>query len=173
MLSSIQFDPEGKKLPTLFQPGPKDSCVSCHKGIDQTIIPSGSPTLERETKRWMSKARIADTEQIKPSPKTPRRWSKKNLQDFLKSAPQHPRYQKLTRLVASYKINSNDFQSANLHNTLMNYRIQRLMADQLARTLMKRPNYEKIKFDLWVRLWAAKAFNRPWIFAPSQAKYIW
>jgi hypothetical protein len=72
----------------------------------------------------------------------------RNLQAFLKNAPQHPRYQKLTHLVSSYKINSQDDQSANLHNTLMNYRIQRLMADQLARTLLKRPNYKAIKFDL-------------------------
>ncbi len=162
LLASIQFDPDGKKLPTLFQPGPKDTCVSCHKGIDETIIPLWEPYVGTRDKEMDFEGAYRGHRADKAFTQNPEAMEQeKNLQDFLKSAPQHPRYQKLTRLVSSYKSNSNDSQSANLHNTLMNYRIQRLMADQLARTLMKRPNYEKTKFDLLGAALGCKGVQAP------------
>ncbi len=162
LLASIQFDPEGKKPPTLFQPGPKDTCVSCHKGIDETIIPLWEPYVGTRDKEMDVEGAYRGHRVDKAFTQNPEALEQeKNLQDFLKSAPQHPRYQKLTRLVSSYKINSHDDQSANLHNTLMNYRIQRLMAAQLARTLMKRPNYEKTKFDLLGAALGCKGVQAP------------
>ncbi len=162
LLSSIQFDPEGKKLPTLFRPGPQDSCLSCHRGIDQTIIPLWEPYVGTRDKEMDVEGAYRGHRVDKAFTQNPEALKQeKNLQDFLKSAPQHPRYQKLTHLVSSYKINSQDDQSANLHNTLMNYRIQRLMADQLARTLLKRPNYQAMKFDLLGAALGCKGVQAP------------
>ncbi len=162
LLSSLRFDPEGKKLPTLFQPGPQDSCLSCHRGIDQTIIPLWEPYVGTRGEEMDVEGAYRGYRADKAFTQNPEALKQeKNLQDFLKSAPQHPRYKQLTHLVSSYKINSHDDQSANLHNTLMNYRIQRLMADQLARTLIKRPNYEAMKFDLLGAALGCKDFQAP------------